>query len=332
MRAVTYNRFGPAADVLELGTFDNAAPIEGEVTVALERSGVNPSDVKARAGARPGVTKPPFPTICPHSDGAGTITSVGTGVDPARVGERVWIWNGQWQRPFGTAATEITLPAAQAVPLPDAVSFDTGACLGIPGLTAAQTVFGGGDIAGKTLVIHGGAGSVGYLAVQLAKWGGARVISTSSPGDFDKCAQVGADVTLDYRSDRLADEILDATGGAFVDRVVDPEFGVNAETDATVIAPNGVISVYGSAKEMTPVLPFGPLLFKAAKIDIALIYILPEPERARACDVLSRALGNAALTCPVDTVLPLAETARAHEVVEQRARSGAVLIDTTSER
>lgn len=331
MHAVTYTRFGPANEVLEFGPVDSVPPQAGEVTVTLAFSGVNPSDVKARAGARPGVTTPPFPRICPHSDGAGTITAVGVGVDPARMGQRVWIWNGQWQRAMGTAATEITLPSEQAVPLPDAVSFEIGACLGIPGLTAAHTVFGGGDIANKTLLIHGGSGSVGYLAVQLAKWGGARVISTSSPQGFDKCAQGGADVTLDYRSEHLADEILEATRGAPVDRIVEPEFGVNAGTDATVIAPNGVISVYGSAKDMTPELPFGPLLFKAATIDIALIYILPEADRVRACDILFRALSDDALACPVDTVLPLDQTARAHQLVEQGTRSGAVLIDTAWE-
>lgn len=330
MRAITYSRFGPAEDVLELGTHEATAPQTGEVTVSLVRSGVNPSDVKARAGARPGVTKPPFPRICPHSDGAGTITAVGDGVDPARMDERVWIWNGQWQRAMGTAATEITLPERQAVRLPDAVSFDTGACLGIPGLTAAHTVLGGGSIDGKTVLIHGGGGSVGYLAVQLAKWAGARVISTSSTRDFDKCAAGGADVTLDYRSYRLAEEVLEATGGDMVHRIVDPEFGVNADTDAAVIAPNGVISVYGSAKDMTPRIPFGPMLFKAVTVDIALIYILPDAERDKACIALEAALTAGALECPVAEVLPLQDTARAHSIVEAGARSGAVLVDPTS--
>ena len=330
MHAVTYSRFGPAAEVLKFGTAEPARPKAGEVTVKLAFSGVNPSDVKARAGARPGVTTPPFPRICPHSDGAGTVTTVGDGVDPVRMGQRVWIWNGQWQRAMGTAATEITLPAAQAVPLPDAVSFETGACLGIPGLTAAHTVFGGGSVVGKTLLIHGGNGSVGHLAVQLAKWGGARVISTSSPRDFDTCACAGADTTLDYRSDKLSEEILDANNGELVDRIVDVEFGVNAETDAAVIAPNGVISVFGSAKNMTPQIPFGPLLFKAATIDIALIYILPNEKRTRACAMLDRALSDGALHCPVAEVVPLHDTARAHVIVETGTRSGAVLVDTTA--
>ena len=180
MRAVWYERFGPAADVLETGEADTPSAGPGEVLVRVAFSGVNPSDAKARAGSRPGVTKPPFPRIIPHSDGSGVIEAVGEGVDAARVGQRVWLWNGQWQRPFGTAAEYIALPEAQAVPLPEGVSLEAGATLGIPGLTAAQTVFGGGDVAGQTLLVSGGAGAVGHNAVQLAKSGGATVIATCS--------------------------------------------------------------------------------------------------------------------------------------------------------
>lgn len=327
MRAITYSAFGPAKDVLEFSECTPLPPRAGEVTVALAYSGANPSDVKARAGTRPGVTKPPFPQVCPHSDGAGTISAVGEGVDPTRVGERVWIWNGQWQRAMGTAATEITLPAAQAVTLPDAVDLQTGACLGIPGLTAAHTVFGGGKIAGQTLLIHGASGSVGYLALQLAKWGGAKVISTSSPADHGKCAAAGASVTLDYRSATLAEDIMAATGGDFVDRIVDVEFGMNIETDAAVIAPNGVISTYGSAKNMTPRIPFGALLFKAVTIDIVLIYILRDAQRHAAIEVLHSALADNALDCPIDHIFTLAQTAAAHESVENGGRNGATLID-----
>ena len=328
MRAMIYESFGPASKVLSLTDLPTSVPAAGEVRVALAFSGVNPSDVKARAGARPGVTKPPFPQICPHSDGAGTIEAVGPGVDPARVGEKVWIWNGQWQRPWGTAAETITLPSDQAVPLPDNVSMETGASLGIPGLTAAHTVFGGGDIAGKTLLIHGGNGSVGHLAVQLAKWGGARVVTTCRPETAARCQAAGADVALDYRSADLADQILEANSGAEVDRIVDVEFGLNIATNAQVIAPNGTISVFGSAQNMSPEIPFGPLLFKAVTIDITLIYMLPRPERNAAISRLHKALSENALACPVAETFPLAETARAHISVETGGREGAVLVDT----
>mgnify|MGYP000005841952 CR=1 FL=1 len=152
MRAITYTKLGPAKDVLQQSTLDDVPPQPGEVRVALAFSGVNPSDVKSRNG-RPGITDPAFPEIIPHSDGAGVIEAVGAGVDPVRIGERVWIWNGQWQRPFGTAATHIALPQAQTVPLPDDVSFDTAASLGIPGLTAAHAVFNGGDVFGVTFIV-----------------------------------------------------------------------------------------------------------------------------------------------------------------------------------
>ncbi len=326
MQAITYDRFGAARDVLTLSDIPSPAPGAGEVRVTLAYSGVNPSDVKSRAGTRPGVTKPAFPLIVPHSDGAGEIVAVGTGVDSARIGQKVWIWNGQWQRSHGTAAQEITLPAAQAVPLPDGTSLETGATLGIPGLTACHAVFGGGDISGKTLLIQGGGGSVGYLAVQLARWGGARVIATCSARDRDRVAAAGADVVLDYRAPDLAAEVLAANGGSGVGSVVEVEFGRNIAVDAEVIAPNGRLAAYGSAAEMSPTLPFGPLLFKAATIDIILIYLLPAPERTLAIKKLHAALGAGALDSPIDAVFPLAETAAAHEAVEAAGRVGATLI------
>jgi NADPH2:quinone reductase len=327
MRAVTYRRFGLAKDVLELGEHPEARPAEGEVRVALTYSAVNPSDVKRRASARPGIDGSAFDRVCPHSDGAGVIEAVGDGVDPTRLGERVWIWNGHWQRTWGTAAQKITLPAAQAVPLPDTVSFETGASLGIPGLTAAHCVLGDGPVTGKCVLVHGGAGNVGFLAVQLAKWSGAKVIATASPRDFGRCRGAGADAVIDYRSDQLATEILAAANGQPVDRIVEVEFGLNIDTDVEVIAPNGVISVYGSQKEQTPTLPFYPLLFKAVTVEFALIYILADAPRRKAIDNLHAALTEGALTCPVDRVFPLSQTALAHESVERGARSGATLID-----
>lgn len=265
--------------------------------------------------------------ICARTDGAGTIEAVGDGVDPARVGERVWIWNGHWNRSWGTAAERITLPQEQAVRLPDSVSLETGASLGIPGLTAAHCVLGGGSVRGTRILVHGGAGSVGYLAVQLAKWGGAEVIATARPKDFDLCRHAGADVVLDYRSPTLAADILNATHGTGVDRIIEVELGVNLATDAVVIAPNGVISVYGSQREQNPVLPVYTLLFKAVTIDISLIYILPDAPRSKAINALHQALEEGKLLCPVDQIFPLSETVAAHESVEAGGRTGATLID-----
>ncbi|KZY46358.1 zinc-binding dehydrogenase [Roseovarius sp. HI0049] len=327
MRAAWYERFGPAADVLETGEADTPSAGPGEVLVRVAFSGVNPSDAKARAGSRPGVTKPPFPRIIPHSDGSGVIEAVGEGVDAARVGQRVWLWNGQWQRPFGTAAEYIALPEAQAVPLPDRVTLEAGATLGIPGLTAAQTVFGGGDVAGQTLLISGGAGAVGHNAVQLAKSGGATVIATCSSGGTDRVKAAGADHVLDYADPELAAKITDLTGGAGIDRAVEVEFGVNAGLLAEVMKPLGTIAAYGSVKNMTPELPFGPFLFKALKLDITLIYILPEAPRAAAVERLHAALADGSLKPDVEHILPLEKAAEAQDIVLEPGRAGAVLLD-----
>ncbi len=327
MRAITYSKFGPAADVLSLVELPTPNPAPGEVLVRLAASGVNPSDAKARAGARPGVTKPAFDRIIPHSDGAGVIEAVGDGVDHDRIGQLVWIWNGQWQRAFGTAAEYIALPGEQAVPLPETVSFETGATLGIPGLTAAHTVFGGGDVTGRTLLISGGAGAVGHNAVQLAKAGDARVIATCSPGATARVQEAGADHVLDYADPDLSAKITEITGGAGIDRAVEVEFGANATLLAEVMAPNGTIAAYGSFADMTPTLPFGPYLFKALTIDIALIYILPKPQRDAAIARLHGALSDGALCPAIHARHALEDCASAHDAVMTAGRAGAVLLN-----
>lgn len=330
MQAMTYSTFGSAKDVLSLTDLEIPTPKAGEVVVKLALSGVNPSDVKSRAGTRPGVTKPAFPTIIPHSDGAGEIEAVGAGVDTSRIGQRVWIWNGQWQRPFGTAASHITLPAHQAVPLPDGVSFETGASLGIPGLTACHAVFGGGGVAGETVMVQGGAGTVGLLAVQLAKWGGAHVIATCSARDMNRVTAAGADIVLDYADADLVTATLAANKGNLIDTIVEVEFGPNIASDADIIAPNGRIAAYGSAKDLAPTLPFGPLLFKAVNIDIILIYLLQKGPRDQAILRLHDALRDGALNCPVAQTFALKDYAAAHEAVEAGARDGAILVNCHS--
>ena len=330
MRAISYSDFGTAQDVLHLQTLDEVAPQKGEVRVKLVYSGVNPSDVKSRAGSRAGASKPAFPQVIPHSDGAGVIEAVGAGVEADRVGQRVWIWNGQWQRAFGTAASHITLPADQAVPMPNIISFEAGAALGIPGLTACHAVFGGGDVTGQTLLIQGGAGTVSFLAVQLAKWGGARVIATCGNYGRDRVLAAGADVVIDYAAPDLADQVLAANNGKPVDQILEVEFGVNIAADADLIATNGRIAAYGSAKNLAPTLPFGPLLFKAVTIDIILVYLLPKAERDAAISRLNAAFEAGALDCPVQQIFPLSETVQAHQAVEAGARSGSLLINCQS--
>ena len=328
MRAIGYSAFGPAASVLSLLDLPTPSPGPGEVLVEMQLSGVNPSDVKARAGNRPGVTEPPYPLIIPHSDGAGIIAAVGAGVDPARVGRRVWIWNGQWRRAFGTCASHIALPAQQAVDTPDDVTFETGAQLGIPGLTAAHAVFAAGPVAGKTVLVQGAAGTVGHLATQLAAWGGAKVIATARGEGLDRARAAGAAEVVDFTGEDLAQRIAQAAGGP-VDHIVEVEFGRNADTDAAVIAENGTISAYGSALDMAPVMPFYPLMFKAVTLHIVLIYLLPEAPRDAAIARLHQAFADGALDCPVAQVFDLADTATAHEAVEAGKRAGGVLVRCT---
>lgn len=326
MRAISYTTFGPASDVLELDEVDTPTPAAGEVLVRLSHSGVNPSDAKARAGARPGVTKPAFPRIIPHSDGAGVIEAVGQGVAADRVGQRVWIWNGQWQRAFGTAAEYIALPADQAVALPEDIPSEVGACLGIPGLTATHTVFGGGDVAGKVVLISGGAGAVGHNAVQLAKWGGATVIATCSARDARRVRAAGADHVLDYRSDDLAAQILEASNGG-IDRAVEVEFGANAAMLAEVMRMGGTVAAYGSGKDMTPTLPFGPFMFKAISVEFVLIYLLDAAKRDTAISLLHGALQGGGLSPAIHARLPLERCAEAQEAVMTPGRAGAVLLE-----
>lgn len=328
MRAITYNRFGAAAEVLELQEVETPAPAAGEVLVRLKVSGVNPSDVKARAGTRPGVTEPPFPLVIPHSDGAGVIEAVGEGVDTARVGQRVWIWNGQWQRAFGTAAEYIAVPSLQAVPLPDVTSFEEGAILGIPGMTAVQSVLGGGDVRGKTVLVSGGAGTVGNLAVQVAAASGARVFATARGEAGIAAAKVaGAEQVFDYSASDLAEQVLDATDGDLIDRIVEVEFGANAETNTKLIAERGTIAAYGSAKDMSPVMPFYPLMFKAVTLELVLVYILSADQRANCAVQLTDLLERKALAMRVAEVMPLADCAKAHDIVASGQRAGAVLLE-----
>ena len=201
MRVAYYERNGSARDVLRVGEVETPQPARNEVRVRLHTSGVNPSDVKNRAGL---TRKIAFPRVIPHSDGAGEIEAVGEGVPACRIGERVWVWNGQWRRPFGTAAQFVVLPAEQAVPLPANTGMDDGACLGIPAYTAYHAVVLAGVKEGSTVLVAGGAGAVGHYAVQFAKRRKATVITTvSSPEKAAIARQAGADHVIDYRRENV---------------------------------------------------------------------------------------------------------------------------------
>ncbi|WP_421838000.1 NADPH:quinone reductase [Novosphingobium sp.] len=314
MRAVWYERTGPAAEVLRLGEMETPQPGPGEVRVRLHASGVNPSDVKSRSGVRGPIA---FPRVIPHSDGAGEIEAVGESVSAARIGTRVWVWNAAYRRPLGTCAEFVCLPDAQAVPLPQGTSFEAGACLGIPGSTACHAVFADGDVTGQTVLVTGGAGAVGHYAIQLARWGGARVIVTvSGPEKAAAAAAAGAHAVINYREGDLAAAILAANAGRPVDRVVEVEFGGNLPVTSAVIGDGGVIAAYGSMADAEPKLPFYPLMFRHVTLRMLLVYLLSAKERAATVARLTAALEAGALQHAIAATFDLAESARAHEAVE----------------
>jgi NADPH:quinone reductase-like Zn-dependent oxidoreductase len=324
MRAVLYERTGPAAEVLRLVELPRPEPGPGEVLVRVAVSGANPSDAKSRAGARGGMA---FPRVIPHSDGAGRIVSVGAGVDADRVGERVWLWNAAFGRPFGTCADYVALPAPQAVPLPEAADFAAGACLGIPALTAHRCVFADGPVEGLDVLVTGGAGAVGAYAVQIAKLGGARVLATvSGPAKAAHAAAMGADAVVNYRSGDAAAAILAATGGRGVDRIVEVEFGGNLPVTRKVLKDNGIVAAYGSMAAPEPVLPFYPMMFAAQTLRMVLVYKLPDAARRQGEADLARWLGQGALRHPVAAEYLPERAAEAHKLTLDPGRIGAVLV------
>jgi NADPH2:quinone reductase len=325
MQAVWYSQTGPARQVLVYGEQPDPEPKAGEVRVRLRVSGVNPSDVKSRAGSR-GPLKTPFQI--PHSDGAGVIDRVGAGIAPERVGERVYVWNAAWGRPMGSCAQFVAVPAEQAVALPDGTDFALGACIGIPVMTACHAVLADGPVAEKTVLVTGGAGNVGRYAIQLAKWSGARVIVTVSGAEKSAVAKdAGADLVVNYRTDDVIERVRTFTAGHGVDRVVDVDFGGNLATTKEVIKTSGVIAAYASMADRTPTLPFYELMFRHVTLRMLLVYSLSEAERRAAVRSIANALRDGALSPLVGARFGLEETAMAHEAVESGALIGHVLID-----
>jgi NADPH:quinone reductase len=326
VKAVWYERIGPASEVLQHGDLADPEPQAGEVRVKIAASGVNPSDAKTRAG----VSKRPtmFPRIVPHSDGAGTIDAVGPGVSKSRIGERVWLYNSQWERPFGTAAELVALPGELAIPLPSDVGFAQAACLGIPAMTAHRCTLGGGSVAAKTVLVTGGAGVVGHYAIQLAKWSGATVITTvSSAAKADHARAAGADVVIDYKQEAVAERILESTANRGVDRIVEVELGGNLPVTARVLKPGGVVSAYASMGAREPVLPVYPLMARNITIDMVLVYTMADGAKRRAIDDITAWLATGRATFAIAARYPLDRVAEAHDVVERGDKIGQVVID-----
>ena len=325
MRAAFYERTGPAREVLQVAEIATPAPGPGEVRVRLSTSGVNPSDVKSRAGLRS--TTLPFPRIVPHSDGAGVIDSVGDGVPAARVGEKVWVWNAAWKRPFGTAAQYVVLPSVQAVTLPPGVAFDVGACLGIPALTALHAVCMDGGVEGRSVLVTGGAGAVGHYAVQMAKLAGARRVFATASSDAKAmlALQAGADHVIDYRHEDVAAHVLGLTGNEGVDRVIEVDFAANVGASLAALRPEGDIVVYGSSRPEIAV-PFFPTLLKNARLRFFIVYNLAPADRAAAIGQLTAWLREGRLQHVVSARVPLDSVAEAHELVETGRAVGNVVL------
>ncbi len=325
MRAAFYTQQGPAPDVLTVGEQPTPQPGPGEVRVRLRWSGVNPSDWKTRKGG--GGRKLAAPLIIPHSDGAGVIDAVGQGVAASRIGERVWIWNGQWKRPFGTAAEWIALPAAQAVKLPDGVDEEDGACLGIPAFTAMHAVRLASPKPGTTVLVAGGAGSVGHYAIQMAKARGATVIaSASSPAKAQHATAAGADHVFDYRSSDFAGQVQAATGGAGVDAVIEVNLTANAALYPGVLKAHGISVVYGiTGAEAT--LPTLWLMQNSIALKFFMIYDIPQADRDAALAEMDALLRTRRLRHTVALRLPLSDIAQAHDIVERGEVMGHVLLD-----
>jgi NADPH2:quinone reductase len=323
MRAAYYEKNGAAREVLIVGEVETPRPGPGEVGVRLMTSGVNPSDVKARAGA---TRKIAFPRVIPHSDGAGEIERVGEGVSPARVGERVWVWNGQWRRAFGTAAQSIVLPAEQAVPLPANIGMEAGACLGIPAYTGYQAVLLAGAEDGSTVLVAAGAGAVGHYAIQFAKKRKATVITTvSSPAKAEIARQAGADHVIDYKRENVGERVMAITDKRGVDAVIEMDLAANAKLLPGVLASNGVVAIYGSGAPEASI-PFQFLLQNNIALKFFLVYLMPSEMRAAATADITGMLERGELVHNVAQTFDLADIVAAHEAVESGKAMGNIVV------
>lgn len=322
MQAAYYERNGPAREVLRIGEIQTPRAGPGEVRVKLAASGVNPSDVKSRQGS---TRKIAFPRVIPHSDGAGVIDEVGDGVSKSRIGERVWVWNGQWRRAFGTAAEFIVVPTTQAVALPSNVSFEAGACLGIPAMTAIHAVILAKATKDTTLLVSGGAGAVSQYVIQFAKVQGATVITTvSSPEKAKAAREAGADHTIDYKRESVGERVMEITGKRGVDVTIEMDLAANAKLIPSVLRPKGSVIVYGTGPEA--VLPAAFCLINSIRLQFFLVYELDAPERERALAAINSALKTGSLLNRIaQPTYSLTDTIAAHEAVE-RGTIGNVIV------
>lgn len=328
MKAVWYDDPGPAHEVLHLGDLPKPQPKAGEVLVRIHATAVNPSDTKSRNGAS--VRSKAFPRIIPHQDGAGVIETVGEGVDAGRVGERVWVYEAQLGRPFGCAAEYTVVPSINAVKLPDTTSYEEGACLGVPALTAHYCVTVDGPLTGQIVLVTGGAGAVGFYAIQFAKFEGATVIATVRTEEQAVAArQAGADHIIYRLTDDVAARVADITGmpaGRGIDRIIDVAFGANLETSLKILKPNGVIATYASDQTPVPALPVWALVGLNASVRFALVYLMSRQAHDKAIAAVTAALDNKTLKHHIGRRYTLDQIVDAHEALESGKVVGKIVM------
>ncbi|TDK60454.1 NADPH:quinone reductase [Sapientia aquatica] len=325
MKAAWFERFGSANDVIRMGEIDRPSVGHGEVLVRLYASGTNPSDTKKRAGAFPDLLAGGM--IIPNSDGAGVIEAVGPGVMHSRIGERVWVYQAQYGRRFGTAAEYVAIDGKRAAPLPGNVDFSVGACMGIPAMTAHRCVHADGPVQGQLVLVTGGAGRVGYYAIQWAKLAGAMVIATASnDATRNDCLAAGADYVISHREPEWHKALLAVTDGRKVDRVIDVDFGANLSSVLEVIRIGGTVATYSSSAA-EPALPFRKMMFMDMTLRMVIVYAMPESAKEHAINDIGDALAHGLLTHRIAQRYPLEHFAESNNAIEKGGLNGCVVVE-----
>lgn len=330
MKAIYCIARGAADEVLKVLDAETPEPGPGQVRVRMHSSGVNPSDVKLRSGVQgPMVAE----QVVIHNDGAGVIDAVGEGVNQARIGERVWLYNvnrspdGLSQGVSGTAAEYACVPADLTAHLPDEASFEAGACLGVPAMTAHRAVTWAGDVAGKTLLVTGGAGAVGHSAIQIAKAKGARVIATvSSDAKAEIARDAGADLVVNYKSEDLESRFSEEAGRNAIDHVVEVDLASHVDIYPKILAFDSTVGAYASSSDMTPQIPFYPLAFRNICLQPVFVYSMSSAAKAQAIADINDMLTKGTLAPRIDRTFALGDAASAHEAVESGKLMGNAIL------
>lgn len=323
-KAAYYDNHGAARDVLKISHFYIPAPEDDEVQIEIMFSGVNPADVKFRAGLR---EKKSFPTIIPHHDGAGIVTKIGKNVTKFKENDKVWICNGSWRRSHGTACSMINIPEELVTMMPRNIPLEIGACLGIAALTAASSLISVHCQPKDTVMITGGAGSVANMAIQLAKFMGYRVVTTVSSEAKAKIAQqAGADYVINYKVENVLDKVKEYTSKRLLDGLIDVDFGGNIGWSIEALRNHATLVAYASETEPMPVMPFYQLMSKQITIKPTLVYQIDQKLRAQAIELINNALMEKALHPIINKIYSLDQIIEAHEAVEAKDRIGQVLV------